>query len=171
MFLENLTENCESQLWELVKLADHEFVPSLSSRYSTIQGDLQPESEAGCEGPGKYFEGLKNQQFIVYTEGEKIVGFMSYIPRHSLEIPGIDRVFTVTYISTVIVHPDHRGKGITEKMYLELLQKATLPLATRTWSTNSAHIHILNKLQFDIVATLKNDRGENIDTVYFVKNM
>lgn len=40
---------------------------------------------------------------------------------------------------------------------------------TRTWSTNFAHIKILQAFGFETVKVLKNDRGSGIDTVYFKK--
>ena len=40
---------------------------------------------------------------------------------------------------------------------------------TRTWSTNAAHIKILDKFNFEIIKCIENDRGDGIDTVYFAK--
>ena len=42
-------------------------------------------------------------------------------------------------------------------------------ITLRTWSTNGAQEHILDKLGYSLVRRLKDDRGEGIDTVYFVK--
>ena len=42
-------------------------------------------------------------------------------------------------------------------------------IATRTWSTNYAHMHILNNLGFKLVQRDINDRGPNIDSVYYLK--
>ena len=43
-------------------------------------------------------------------------------------------------------------------------------IATRTWSTNYSHMHILDNLGFKLVQRDINDRGVNIDTVYYLKN-
>lgn len=105
----------------------------------------------------------------MYIEEDKVLGFMSYIPHHVLEIRGIEEKREVNYVSTVIVHPDCRGKKVTEMFYRELMEISDVPLATRTWNSNSAHLHILEKLGFELAATLKDDRGKGIDTVYYVK--
>jgi hypothetical protein len=42
-------------------------------------------------------------------------------------------------------------------------------IATRTWSTNFSHMHILDKLGFKLVQRDLDDRGVNIDTVYYLK--
>ncbi len=44
-------------------------------------------------------------------------------------------------------------------------------VATRTWSTNNSHMHLLDKKGFDLVSRLINDRGNNIDTVYYAKKI
>ena len=64
-----------------------------------------------------------------------------------------------------------RGKGLTQKMYDFLFNNlyANSNIFTRTWSTNFAHLKILTKFGFELIKTIPNDRGENIDTVYFAK--
>lgn len=169
MIVHHLTEQYKRQVWELLKLADFEFIPPLSARHSTIQGNLLIDGKSVSEEPVEYFEELKQQQFLLYIVEEEVIGFISYIPDHSLKIPDVKEISLVNYISTVIVHPSFRGDGIAEKLYRELMKETKLPLATRTWSTNYVHIHVLNKLQFDVVAILKNDRENTIDTIYLMK--
>lgn len=171
MLIHYLPVEYENQVWELLKLADHEFIPPLSVRHSTTQGNLLTDRETANRGPVEYFDSLKEQQFCLYIADKFVVGFMSYITDHMLEIPTVRDALLVNYISTVIVHPSYRGRRITEKLYREMLRETKLPLATRTWSTNYAHIHILDKLQFKTMAVLKNDRGRNIDTVYYMKTL
>lgn len=54
-----------------------------------------------------------------------------------------------------------------EKGYRSKISGSRITL--RTWSTNGAQEHILDKLGYSLVRRLKDDRGEGIDTVYFVK--
>ncbi len=166
-----LPEEYENQVWELLKLADHEFIPPLSARHSTTQGNLLPGREDANRGPVEYFDSLKAQRICLYIADGTVAGFISYIADHLLKISTVSDALLVNYVSTVIVHPSYRGRGITEKLYREMLRETKLPLATRTWSTNYAHIHILDKLQFKLMMVLKNDRGENIDTVYYMKTL
>jgi len=56
-----------------------------------------------------------------------------------------------------------------DSLYLELLRRERGWIATRTWSLNSAHIHILEKLGFALVKRLVDHRGPGIDTVYYGK--
>ena len=54
----------------------------------------------------------------------------------------------------------------------ERFEKAFQKAASKYKSTNSedgAQEHILDKLGYGLVRRLKDDRGEGIDTVYFVK--
>ena len=38
----------------------------------------------------------------------------------------------------------------------------------RTWSTNAAQMHLMGKLGYVERARLVDDRGEGVDTVYYV---
>ena len=76
------------------------------------------------------------------------------------------------YISTLLVSPEGRGKGLTSKMYEILFAEyENANIFTRTWSTNEAHIKILSKFGFEAMLILKNDRGNGIDTIYFKKSI
>ena len=75
------------------------------------------------------------------------------------------------YLSTLVLKPEAKGKGLTVRMYdfLFLQCYGDRNIYTRTWSTNIAHTKILSKFAFDELARMKDDRGEGIDTVYYVK--
>ena len=95
------------------------------------------------------------------------MGFVSfrenYVSEPIKKLPNI-------YISTLLVHPTGRGKGLTKRMYEVLFQAyAHAHIFTRTWSTNEAHIRILADFGFEAFHVLKNHRGDGIDTVYFKK--
>jgi len=94
------------------------------------------------------------------------VAFMSfkenYVTDVVTETPNV-------YLSTLIVAPEGRGAGLTQKMYEKLFSLyPECCVFTRTWSTNAAHTKILSRLNFEVLKTVKNDRGEGIDTVYFI---
>ena len=162
-----LSKGQKKDIWELIKAADREFVPPLSSRGSTTQADLK-DGEAG-EVPQEYFSALSEQSFILCTERSHVTGFLSYIPDHPLRAGGtLDIV--CDYVSTIIVAPERRGRGITESMYRALFAHRPGRLcATRTWSQNLAHITILSRLGFRLALRLKDDRGEGVDTVYYLR--
>ena len=167
VFLKKLSEKYKDQVWEILRSADEEFIPPLSSRNDTTQKSLAGGG-ADAGGPVAYFEQMIRQAFILTVEEETVVGFLTYIPDHSLEL-GQEKIIC-DYISTIVVAPAFRNQGITREMYQTLLQKRSgKAIATRTWSTNYAHMHLLETLGFALVRTLKNDRGKGIDTVYYLR--
>ena len=105
------------------------------------------------------------------TDGKRtLAGFMSYRPDYACEY--VDGG-VCTYVSTILVAEAYRGAYLTERMYRALF---TLPdvagtvVATRTWSKNGAHLHILGEMGFSLIKTLPDDRGPGIDTVYYAKH-
>ena len=149
------------QAYEMLEKADNEFVPPLSSRTSSTQKDLLNVEKGN--GIKSYFEQLKEQRFASVYEDNTLIAFASftenYVCKEITELPNI-------YVSTVVVGPKSRGKGVTLKIYNALFEKYTT-IFTRTWSTNYAHIKILVRLGFKPVKILPNDRGNGIDTIYF----
>lgn len=153
---------------QLLQEADQEFVPPLSSRSSATQQDFSGVSE-NSNGVLSYFEQLKQQRFIGALENGKLLGFVSFRENYQCreippeELPNI-------YISTLIVRPEARGKGVTTALYDRLFTEyRNSNIFTRTWSTNLAHTKILGKYGFNLFRSLPNDRGNGIDTVYFKK--
>ena len=156
------------EILEMLICCDNEFVPPLSTRKSTTQTKLNGTKMLG-DGIASYFEEMNKQKILIATENEKVIAFVAFrenftnekIPES--ELPNI-------YISTLIVHPEERGKKLTQKIYATLFDEyKTANVFTRTWSTNLAHIRILSKFNFERVCVIENDRGEGIDTFYFKK--
>lgn len=153
-----------SQVLEMLQEADGDFVPPLSSRSSATQQSLS-ETVIRSTGVQEYFQELTRQRFAVVIEKEKLIAFVSYKENYTCEyihaLPNI-------YISTLIVRPYARGRGVTTALYQKLFDHyAHSHIFTRTWSTNFAHIRVLEKYGFSITKTLPNHRGNGIDTVYF----
>jgi len=164
---ESLTERQKNDVWELIKASDTEFVPPLSSRVDTTQTDLHGKSEK--KEPTEYFESLLEQSFVLSVEDGRVIGFLSFRPDHRLKNEhGLDLI--CNYVSTIIVAKDQRRKGYTENMYRALIRSTRgKTIATRTWSQNTAHILLLEKLGFELLMRIPDDRGEGIDTVYYAK--
>ena len=153
---------------KMLKDADDEFFPPLSARNSSTQSDLS-SMEKSSDGVIKYFEELKKQSFLVACEDGELLAFVSYRENYSNGEIGEEFIPDI-YISTLVVSPIARGKGLTYKMYEELFaQYENVNIFTRTWSENFAHIKILEKFGFETFKVLENDRGEGIDTIYFIK--
>ena len=157
------------QILEMLAESDKEFVPPLSSRSSTTQQDLS--SGGVCpEGVLQYYNQLQTQKVMAAVEGDRLLTFVSYIenyvsgPITQADTPNI-------YLSTLVMRPEARGKGLTKKLYAYLFDAyRPAPIFTRTWSTNIPHIRILDYFGFETLQVLPDHRGPGIDTVYFKKD-
>lgn len=168
-FEEHLSPSYAEDVRRILYDADEEFVPTLSSRAGTTQTKLK-DINTSTATPSDYFENMRKQAFILAFSDEKLVGFLSYIPHHKLLIAGQDWI--CSYVSTIVVDKHFRGHKATEAMYHKLYEVTKDScVATRTWSRNHAHIHILEKEQFQLFDTITDDRGPGVDTVYYAKEL
>lgn len=166
----NECEKFYGEILEMLIAGDDEFVPPLSARNSTTQKNLKG-SEKKPNGILSYFEEMKKQRIMVATEENKLIAFLSFRENFINEKITEDDTPNI-YISTLIVHPEGRGRRLTQTMYSILFDTyKDVNIFTRTWSTNAAHIRILSKFSFETLCTIENDRGKGIDTVYFVKRL
>ena len=164
-------------LFEILCACQHEFVPPLCARTSSVQKTLavdRPKSDA-CGRPTAYFEEMRSQHFVVARADEgRMVGFLTFKPRYTC--PQLRRYGENIYMTTACVLPPWRGQGIVSGMY-DVVEGA-LPQAlrtpyvtTRTWSTNLTQMHAFPKRGYEQCARIEDDRGEGIDTVYFAKRI
>ncbi|MDD3957251.1 MAG: GNAT family N-acetyltransferase [Candidatus Izemoplasmatales bacterium] len=172
-FDEISSDNTKNQVWNLLCACDNEFYPSLSSRENTSQSQLNSHDHKNKK-PFSYFSSLLEQCFICAYDDENMIGFLSFIPKYSSDI--YRDIGLSNYVSTICVDTKYRGLGITYKLYDFLFSKIPNQyclsyVTTRTWSLNDYHIKALHKMRFVIHATLKNHRGQGIDTVYFKKKI
>ena len=103
-----------SDIFQLLKECDNEFVPPLSARRSTVQSNLNVSGGNG--EPTDYFNIIKEQSFFTAEEGGRVIAFMSF--RHnyvSEEIP--PSMCPNIYITTVIVSPKKRNRKIANDFY------------------------------------------------------
>ena len=158
-------QNWKDSIFALCQNSDREFVPPLSQRSSTTQATLT----GGCEnGIASYCDEVLRQPVLACLEEGKLLGFVSfkenYVPEHypDAKLPNI-------YLSTLILSPESRGRGLTKKLYNYLFTERfpNHSIYTRTWSTNVAHLKILEYFGFSLVVCIENHRGIGIDTVYY----
>jgi len=171
IIVDKLTEEHEKDVWEIMKESDKDFIPPLSARVDTThkfysEKSFKNEKQEG--GPIKYFEEIKKENFVLVLKNGKVEGFMSFIKDYPLSID--EEIVICDYITTIIINSKSRNKGYTKKMYDKILnERKQRKMATRTWSLNNSHMHILDKLGFKLVKRDKDDRGVNIDTVYYLR--
>jgi L-amino acid N-acyltransferase YncA len=153
-------------VYDLLVMADKEFIPPLSSRGSTTQAELSGVrvSQAGIQD---YYDTMSLQPVIVAVEDGRCLGFMAFKTDHTCSEIGPETLPNL-YASTCVVHPDGRGKGLMRGFYREMLRLYPhCPLFTRTWHTNASHLRVLDTLGFREIARLPDHRGPGMDTVYF----
>ena len=152
-------------LFAILAENDTAFVPPLSQRTGTTQTAFSQVQNPN--GVADYLEQMLTQQIVGVFLEKKLVGFVSYIENREDEaflLPNI-------YLSTLVLQPQTRGMGITKKLYHHLFNELypERNVYTRTWSTNIAHIKILQGFGFTELKRIPNDRGQGIDTVYYAK--
>ena len=158
-----------AQIFDILLACDKDFVPPLSARFSTA--DTTFSTETGAEnGINAYFEDMVSQHVLAAVEDGVMLGFVTFKLDLINAVLGADTLPNL-YICTLLLSPAARGKGVTAKMYAHLFDTLypNINLFTRTWSTNAAHLKILERFGFSLVKRIENDRGEGIDTVYFGK--
>lgn len=152
------------EVLEMLEAADGDFVPPLSSRSSSTQKDLSGNAKRET-GVQEYFQQLKEQRFAAVFDRERLIAFVSY--RENYTCPEIGELPNI-YLSTLIVRPEARGRGVTTALYGVLFDRyKDRSIFTRTWSANAAHIKVLMKYGFSVIRVLPDHRGPGIDTVYF----
>ena len=165
-----LDDRQKKEIWELLKAYDHEFIPPLSARNSAYKKiPVGTDAVTDENGPIAYFNEIINYKFVLACRNGKTVGFMAYIPNHTVAVEGYES-FVAEYASTAIVTPECRGNGAMKRFYQAIIDKnPEKNVATRTWSGNDAHLRVLEKHGFELFARLVDDRGPGIDTVYFIR--
>jgi len=170
-----LTQEEKEQYYQtmlcMMEISDQDFVPPLSQRSSTTQKILTGTASTDVHaGLSSYLNTMMQQEILACLEDGKLLGFVSFIKDYTTDyiteadLPNI-------YLSTLILNPEARGRGITKQMYGHLFNDlyADRHIFTRTWSTNVPHIKILGYYNFAELARIPNHRGEGIDTVYYAK--
>lgn len=155
-------------IWKILCDVDEEFVPPLSSRGGPkdksfdARGPLEPH-------PHEYFQRMKLQPSYFVEYESEMVAFLAYVKDYN--VPEIDYCVS-RYVSTIGVSQDFRRKGLARKLYENLIEDvksecSSNKIVTRTWSSNTGHINLLKDLGFELVATKKSARSQNIDTVIY----
>lgn len=159
----------QADVLKLLKEIDCEFVPPLSFRKSTTERNLISTNN---EGIASYFAEVIQQIVVVAMVDGQLAGMITFKYFHNLEI--LNMYVPCNYITTLGVFPEFRRHGIARSLYGYITEN--LPqhiqcayLVTRTWSSNISHLCLLDKLGFQIVSIIKNDRSKGIDTLYYAR--
>lgn len=165
LYTKKINKKQEEQIFNILCEADKEFIPHLSNRTSTYQNNLLFNLEDE-KLPYSYFDKIKMQSALMAVQNDDIVGFMSFVEEYEIELGG--KRYDTLYLSTLIVKKEYRKQGISFNLYKNLMDTfSDKSIITRTWSTNESHLKLLDKLGFELLECIENDRGIGIDTVYY----
>ena len=163
IFVDELNEQQKKDIFELLQNSDNDFIPPLSARADTVHKFNEKQNGSLV----KFYEEIIKENFLLLLNNGKVEGFFSFLKDHYLELK--EQIIFCDYITIILINSKVRNKGYTKKMYNAFLnQRKGRNVATRTWSLNYAHLHILDSLGFKLVQTDKDDRGVNIDSVYYL---
>lgn len=159
----HLPEPLARQLLALTRRCDGDFVPPLSWRHRLGQElrDLGLQAGANVE---KYVNSLLElAHLVVLVQDERLVGYCAYY------WPWMWRGTEHVYVSTAVVAPSHRGRGLSTRMGRRVVAHALrrrVPLLAKTWSTNQASMGTLARWG-RVDKIVRDERGAGIDTVYW----
>lgn len=156
-FVNKLSKEQQQQVRDLAYSCRDEFIPSLDVRYSTKQHNLLFQTKSD-----QYFDELVSQHFVLAYVQSEVVGFLSFRDENFYDGK------PCLYITTVCVMPMFRKQGIASNMLSLINGERGI---ARTWSSNTEMINILTKRGYIPIWIIKDDRGYNIDTVYFQKKL
>lgn len=156
----------ESDIIDILTLADKDFVPPLSQRISTLDKSFLTNSSS--RSIYSYYTEMKKQEILGAFDNGKLIGFVSYRLDFVNDIITENELPNI-YVSTLVLSEDARGHGLTKRMYSYLFDELypERSVFTRTWSTNFAHTKILSSFGFSEILRKENDRGAGVDTVYY----
>ena len=164
-----LSDRHAVEVRRLLESCGDEFMPPLSTRMSTHLTDLRCLEGTGTR-PGEYFSELSHQPFVLALSDGHVIAFLSFIEDHPV-MRGEERLVT-TYVTTICVAPEWRHRGIATDLYRHLERHASSRyLSVRTWSTNAAQVTLLQSLGYRELSRIRDDRGEGLDTVYYLRDL
>jgi len=136
-------------------IIDQQFIKPLSERPITISERVHAKSRRGT--------------WIVAEDNKDIVGCRSVTYNPTLRVLGL---------STFVVHPDYRGKGIGKELYrfsIEYREEGWNPIKIEvdSWEGNDAAAYLANFFGFRQVKTYldKEKRPPGIKTVVYEKTL
>ncbi|MFD9291395.1 GNAT family N-acetyltransferase [Streptomyces sp. NPDC060030] len=149
-----------------------EFVPPLTLRGGTAVSDLRERGPEAAPSPGNgYLDEMLQQELIMSRHKGEAAGFISFRSNH--QDPRYAELCPCLYVSTIAVRHGHRRHGIARALYEELFAlPASLPrwVVLRTWSTNTGHLELLDRLGFTSILRLRDDRADGVDTLYLAND-
>lgn len=177
--VEHATGSDLDEIVHLIRKYQDDFVPPLHKRG---EDGLNVLVDNGFTGDSfyAYVSHYHEFGFVRAFDNDKLVGVMVYKYKEQCQQDDDDlNNYPQHYVSCIVIDKPYRNLGLTTKLYDVLMKNIPSGecVATRTWRSekteysNGAHLHILDKLGFEINKVIKDDRGKGIDTVHAVKRI
>lgn len=156
----------------LLAAANDSFVPPLTAPERA--GMSRASGQPGPTDIEDYVDACVERPMIGALDDGRLVGFASFEPMVDSE-PLADYTPT-NHLTVLVVDEAFRNQGIATEFYRYLFE--SLPaehhqsaVSTKTWSTNKAHLAVLDALDFECVHRVSDDRGPGVDTVYYARRV
>lgn len=151
------------QLLALTRRCDGDFVPLCPGATGSVRSSATSALRPGRTSRSYVDSLLELAHLVVLVQDERLVGYCAYY------WPWMWRGTEHVYVSTAVVAPSHRGRGLSTRMGRRVVARALrrrVPLLAKTWSTNQASMGALARWG-RVDKIVRDERGAGIDTVYW----
>jgi ribosomal protein S18 acetylase RimI-like enzyme len=161
-----LESDSDGRIKELTKECDEDFYPKLSYRGESLKSmDAVSETDLGIDP--YYNKMIKTNRIVAACDPSgHIVGYMAYKEGFDIDDGLVERP-SVNYVTTICVGKKYRKNGICRRLYEFVIENSKNDVLVRTWSENTSHIKVIEKIGFTQGPIFINHRGEGVDTLYF----
>lgn len=159
----HLPEPLARQLLALTRRCDGDFVPLCPGATGSVRSSATSALRPGRTSRSYVDSLLELAHLVVLVQDERLVGYCAYY------WPWMWRGTEHVYVSTAVVAPSHRGRGLSTRMGRRVVAHALrrrVPLLAKTWSTNQASMGALARWG-RVDKIVRDERGAGIDTVYW----
>lgn len=154
-YLDRCKDIIKEQILDLLDDCDDDFCPPLRKRVF-LSEKCVTSSEIN-NSILRYYHWIMDSSGIIVEEGNKVIGFVAYTVSPDC-----------LYVKNILVAKNYRNRGIASKLYSMILE-VNRTVCIRTWSTNKTNIKLLEDNGFTIKEVIKDDRGDGIDTIFYVR--
>ena len=151
------------QLLALTRRCDGDFVPLCPGATGSVRSSATSALRPGRTSRSYVDSLLELAHLVVLVQDELLVGYCAYY------WPWMWRGTEHVYVSTAVVAPSHRGRGLSTRTGRRVVAHALrrrVPLLAKTWSTNQASMGALARWG-RVDKIVRDERGAGIDTVYW----